>query len=144
RPSTCWRWPLPRTCPRTGRPSPCGSQRSTANSPLLSRPLTPATTVGEQCPLPGLSGSRKSFRNWSRKCCMSDTTESELPGGGTTLAELPLRADLRGRSPYGAPQLATTVRLNTNENPYPPPPELVADVAEASRAAAADLHRYPD
>jgi histidinol-phosphate aminotransferase len=36
------------------------------------------------------------------------------------------------------------VRLNTNENPYPPPPELVADVTKAAHAAAADLHRYPD
>ncbi|MBK1786243.1 histidinol-phosphate transaminase [Prauserella sp. ASG 168] len=61
-----------------------------------------------------------------------------------TLDQLPLREDLRGRSPYGAPQLDVPVRLNTNENPYPPPPELVADVAEAVREVAAELHRYPD
>ncbi|PXY27281.1 histidinol-phosphate transaminase [Prauserella muralis] len=61
-----------------------------------------------------------------------------------TLDELPLREDLRGRTPYGAPQLDVAVRLNTNENPYPPPPELVADVTESVRAAAAELHRYPD
>ncbi|MFB9903226.1 histidinol-phosphate transaminase [Allokutzneria oryzae] len=60
------------------------------------------------------------------------------------LEGLPLREDLRGRSPYGAPQLDVAVRLNTNENPYPPPPELVADVAEATREAAQALHRYPD
>jgi histidinol-phosphate aminotransferase len=36
------------------------------------------------------------------------------------------------------------VRLNTNENPYPPPPALVADVASAVRQAAGELHRYPD
>ncbi|GAA0512334.1 histidinol-phosphate transaminase [Saccharopolyspora spinosporotrichia] len=65
-------------------------------------------------------------------------------GGDATLADLPLRDDLRGRSPYGAPQLDVPVRLNTNENPYPPPPELVADVTEAVREAAASLHRYPD
>ncbi|SFB36756.1 histidinol-phosphate aminotransferase [Amycolatopsis marina] len=61
-----------------------------------------------------------------------------------TLAQLPLREDLRGRSPYGAPQLDVPVRLNTNENPYPPPDELVADVADAARRVAAQLHRYPD
>ena len=61
-----------------------------------------------------------------------------------TLDQLPLREDLRGRTPYGAPQVDVAVRLNTNENPYPPPPELVADVTDAVRAAATDLHRYPD
>ncbi|TVT46976.1 histidinol-phosphate transaminase [Amycolatopsis rhizosphaerae] len=61
-----------------------------------------------------------------------------------TLADLPLREDLRGRSPYGAPQLDVPIRLNTNENPYPPPPELVDDVAAAVREAAQELHRYPD
>ncbi|MCT2585280.1 histidinol-phosphate transaminase [Actinophytocola gossypii] len=65
-------------------------------------------------------------------------------GADIGLADLPLRDDLRGRSPYGAPQLDVPVRLNTNENPYPPPPALVADVAEAVAEAAAGLHRYPD
>lgn len=61
-----------------------------------------------------------------------------------TLADLPLRGDLRGKSPYGAPQLQVPVRLNTNENPHPPTAALVDDVAESVRAAAAELHRYPD
>jgi histidinol-phosphate aminotransferase len=65
-------------------------------------------------------------------------------GEEITLGDLPLRDDLRGKTPYGAPQLDVPVRLNTNENPYPPPPELVADVAEAVRAEAGQLHRYPD
>jgi histidinol-phosphate aminotransferase len=65
-------------------------------------------------------------------------------GEEVTLDALPLREDLRGKTPYGAPQLDVPVRLNTNENPYPPPDELVADVAEAVRAEAAELHRYPD
>jgi histidinol-phosphate aminotransferase len=55
-----------------------------------------------------------------------------------------VRADLRGLTPYGAPQIDVPVRLNTNENPYPPPPELVADVAASVTAAASDLNRYPD
>jgi histidinol-phosphate aminotransferase len=65
-------------------------------------------------------------------------------GDGVGIADLPLREDLRGRSPYGAPQLDVRVRLNTNENPYPPPPALVADVTAAVAEAAAGLHRYPD
>ncbi|MEV7551272.1 histidinol-phosphate transaminase [Amycolatopsis sp. NPDC089917] len=65
-------------------------------------------------------------------------------GEEITLDALPLRDDLRGKTPYGAPQLDVPIRLNTNENPYPPPDALVADVAEAVRAEAASLHRYPD
>jgi histidinol-phosphate aminotransferase len=65
-------------------------------------------------------------------------------GSDVTLDALPLRADLRGKTPYGAPQLDVAVRLNTNENPYPPPPELVADVTAAAHEVATQLHRYPD
>ncbi len=61
-----------------------------------------------------------------------------------TLDDLPLRDDLRGKSPYGAPQLAVPVRLNTNENPHPPSQALVDDVVRSVGEAAADLHRYPD
>ncbi|ANY05064.1 histidinol-phosphate transaminase [Pseudonocardia sp. HH130630-07] len=67
-----------------------------------------------------------------------------IPGEGVRLEDLPLREDLRGKSAYGAPQLDVAVRLNTNENPYPPPPELVADVTAACESAARELHRYPD
>ncbi|BBY36700.1 histidinol-phosphate aminotransferase [Mycobacterium mantenii] len=61
-----------------------------------------------------------------------------------TLDDLPLRDDLRGKSPYGAPQLEVPVRLNTNENPHPPSQALVDDVVRSVGEAAADLHRYPD
>ena len=61
-----------------------------------------------------------------------------------TLADLPLRDNLRGKSPYGAPQLQVPVRLNTNENPHPPTQALVDDVAASVREAATELHRYPD
>ena len=65
-------------------------------------------------------------------------------GGRVDLKDLPLRENLRGSSAYGAPQLDVAVRLNTNENPYPPSRALVDDVVESVRAAAAELHRYPD
>jgi histidinol-phosphate aminotransferase len=61
-----------------------------------------------------------------------------------TLDDLPLRDDLRGKSPYGAPQLAVPVRLNTNENPHPPTQALVDDVVRSVQEVASDLHRYPD
>ncbi|KUI21708.1 histidinol-phosphate aminotransferase [Mycobacterium sp. IS-1496] len=65
-------------------------------------------------------------------------------GERITLADLPLREDLRGKSPYGAPQLQVPVRLNTNENPHPPSQALVDDVTRSVGEAAAELHRYPD
>jgi len=56
---------------------------------------------------------------------------------------IPLREDLVGWAPYGAPQLDDVpVRLNTNENPYPPPPEVVEDLRRA--VGDHDLNRYPD
>jgi histidinol-phosphate aminotransferase len=62
----------------------------------------------------------------------------------TGIDNLPVRDELRGRSPYGAPQLDVPVRLNTNENPYPPPPALVTRIAERVAGAARELNRYPD
>jgi len=56
----------------------------------------------------------------------------------------PLREELRGIAPYGAPQLDVPVQLNVNENPYPPSPACVADIAAAAGRAAAGLNRYPD
>lgn len=72
------------------------------------------------------------------------TPATTIPGSAIGLDALPLRENLRGKSPYGAPQLSVPVQLNTNENPHPPSRALIEDVAEAVRAAAAGLHRYPD
>lgn len=58
--------------------------------------------------------------------------------------ELPLRPDLKGQSPYGAPQHVVGARLNVNENPYPPSNELRNALARAVGVAAEDLNRYPD
>ncbi|MET8826749.1 histidinol-phosphate transaminase [Streptomyces sp. NPDC004610] len=60
------------------------------------------------------------------------------------LDDLPVRPELRGKTPYGAPQLDVPVRLNTNENPYPLPEALVERITERVRDAARHLNRYPD
>jgi histidinol-phosphate aminotransferase len=60
------------------------------------------------------------------------------------LADLPLRDDLRGQEPYGAPQLDVAVRLNTNENPFAPPEAVVAAIVDRVEQAARGLNRYPD
>lgn len=68
------------------------------------------------------------------------------PGPGTSAVPdwVPLRDELRGEEPYGAPQIDVPVRLNTNENPYGPSEAAADDVAASVRAAALDLNRYPD
>ena len=65
-------------------------------------------------------------------------------GAGARLADLPLRADLVGRNPYGAPQLDVPVQINTNENPFPPSAALLADLTASVAVAAEALNRYPD
>jgi histidinol-phosphate aminotransferase len=72
------------------------------------------------------------------------TETTARTGQDTTLADLPLREDLRDEHPYGAPQLDVPVVLNVNENPYPVAPEIVADIAAAVAQAAVGLNRYPD
>lgn len=62
------------------------------------------------------------------------------PAPGT----LPLRPELVGLEPYGAPQLDVPVLLNVNENPYAPSEQVVADVAAAVADATRTLNRYPD
>ncbi|MCW2570534.1 MAG: hisC [Frankiales bacterium] len=62
----------------------------------------------------------------------------------TGLDELPVRDELRGRTPYGAPQVRDVIQLNVNENPYPPSAALVADLQRAVGEAGLALNRYPD
>jgi histidinol-phosphate aminotransferase len=57
---------------------------------------------------------------------------------------LPIREDLRGKSPYGAPQIDVAVRLNTNENSYALPDEVAEAIGTAVRADLRGLNRYPD
>ncbi|MCI7457445.1 MAG: histidinol-phosphate transaminase [Actinomyces urogenitalis] len=60
------------------------------------------------------------------------------------MSTLPLRPGLEGETPYGAPELDVPVRLNVNENPYPPSPQVVQDIADAVAQAGSTLNRYPD
>ena len=57
---------------------------------------------------------------------------------------LPLRDQLKPLTPYGAPQVAASARLNTNENPYGPSKELAAAIAKRVGEVAENLNRYPD
>jgi histidinol-phosphate aminotransferase len=60
------------------------------------------------------------------------------------MSPAPLREELRGIEPYGAPQLDVPVLLNVNENPYPPSAAVAADIERAVAEAARHLNRYPD
>ena len=66
------------------------------------------------------------------------------PRDRTTIDDLPIRDDLRGQTPYGAPQLDVPVRLNTNESAFPVPEPAVEAMTKAVQAEFADLNRYPD
>ncbi|MCW2608362.1 MAG: hisC, partial [Frankiales bacterium] len=57
---------------------------------------------------------------------------------------LPVRDDLVGKKPYGAPQVLDVVQLNVNENPHPPSAGLVAALEKAVGEAAVTVNRYPD
>lgn len=57
---------------------------------------------------------------------------------------LPLRPELEGETPYGAPQVKAKALLNVNENPYAPSPQLLGAITEAVAQAAQNLNRYPD
>ena len=77
---------------------------------------------------------------------MSADVTPATPGApaATPSPRLPLRPELVGLEPYGAPQLDVAHLLNVNENPYAPSAEVVADIAASVAAAAGSLNRYPD
>ena len=57
---------------------------------------------------------------------------------------LPVRSDLVGLKPYGAPHLNVPVQLNVNENAYPLPGVVVDSMRAAVDDHFAGLNRYPD
>ncbi len=62
----------------------------------------------------------------------------------TSLDDLPIRDDLRGKSPYGAPQEHVRIRLNVNENTHAIPEAVATDIVAALAAAVLGVNRYPD
>lgn len=62
----------------------------------------------------------------------------------TSLADLPIRDDLRGLTPYGAPQKSVRIALNVNENTHPIPEPVAQSIVEALAAAILQVNRYPD
>lgn len=62
----------------------------------------------------------------------------------TSLDDLPIRDDLRGLTPYGAPQEHVRVQLNVNENTHPIPEAVATDIVAALAAAVLGVNRYPD
>jgi len=62
----------------------------------------------------------------------------------TELSDLPIRLDLKGKSPYGAPQKHVRVALNVNENTHPIPEAVAQDIVESLAKAVLSVNRYPD
>ena len=62
----------------------------------------------------------------------------------TDLSDLPIRDDLRGMTPYGAPQEHVRVQLNVNENTHPIPEAVATDIVAALAVAVLGVNRYPD
>ena len=60
------------------------------------------------------------------------------------MSTLPVRPELVGETPYGAPQLDVPYCLNVNENPYPPSDRVAAEIGAAVAAAAKTMNRYPE
>lgn len=61
-----------------------------------------------------------------------------------SLDDLPLRDDLRGKKPYGAPQAPLPVALNVNENTHPVPEDVADDILDEIARALREVNRYPD
>lgn len=61
-----------------------------------------------------------------------------------SLADLPIRDNLKGLSPYGAPQKEVRYALNVNENTHPIPEAVAHDVVTALASALLTINRYPD
>ena len=117
-------WPAPTTCCRPAAPrgTPPGSPSESflRGVHVVDYTREALAAVGDHITaLGGAEDLRRARRS------RADPARDERSS-----SDLPLRDDLRGLTPYGAPQLDVAVRLNTNENPYPPPAELVADLRD--------------
>ena len=61
-----------------------------------------------------------------------------------SLSDLPIRDDLKGLTPYGAPQLDVRIALNVNENTHGIPEAVATDIVTALARAVLTINRYPD
>lgn len=61
-----------------------------------------------------------------------------------SLDDLPIRDNLRGLRPYGAPQQPVRIALNVNENTHPIPEAVAHDIVTALASAVLGVNRYPD
>ena len=61
-----------------------------------------------------------------------------------TLDDLPIRDDLRGQRPYGAPQAPLPIALNVNENTHVISEDVADDIAGSIAKTISELNRYPD
>lgn len=75
---------------------------------------------------------------------MSASQNSSENAALQQLNRLPIREDLRGRSPYGAPMIDVPVTINVNENTHPMPREVVEAIGREVHQVALNLNRYPD
>lgn len=62
----------------------------------------------------------------------------------TELNDLPIRDSLRGRTPYGAPQLHVPIALNVNENTHEISEDILVDIIQRIAVSLRDINRYPD
>ncbi len=96
-------------------------------------------------------GSPRGFRGHAKHVPSYDGVTSTLsairPSMGrvtASLDDLPIRDELKGMKPYGAPQAPLPVALNVNENTHPVPDAVAADIVDAVALAIRDINRYPD
>ncbi|WP_084343483.1 histidinol-phosphate transaminase [Piscicoccus intestinalis] len=106
---------------------------------------TAASTAGSGAAGSDAAGSGTVTNTAAATTVASGSAADPVDGRGASAALTRLlRPDLVGRTAYGAPQLDVPVALNTNENSYAVPPEVVDDIVAAVAAVAPGLNRYPD
>ncbi len=94
-----------------------------------------------------VSASPEALASLGRHVVTLATTEG-LPAHAESIrlrslsALVPLRSDLAALEGYHSPQVATPVRLNTNESPFPPPETWRDDLA--AEIERIEFNRYPD
>lgn len=76
--------------------------------------------------------------------CLSGAESSTMGRVTISFEDLPIRDDLRGQKPYGAPQVPLPIALNVNENTHPVPASVASDILDEIAVVLSDVNRYPD